>query len=403
MTIKIKTAAIFLLFTAIFAGSAVQTTGNQASYIVTYLLIFIAYLLLSNNYTVKRYQFAFIAFVGLYFYSIFTSLYIARSAVVAVGMFTSFMFFCVLNDLIQKETEKNNHVIDTPSKAKSSNSYDYLTIAKYALAFVIFLNAITLILSYIDKPVRVTGQFRDYSQSAFSILLAFGLIQPLIKSKIILTPITLIFFLGFFTTFSRTAIFLLAIYLIALFVIEFRNKCLRQYFKVLSLVVCSYALVQIYPLIIETPAVSRGINDITTLNSRTFYWKAAWDAIQRSPILGHGFNTFEFTGIQAIVLFQKVTSVHNDYLQVWHDLGGIWLFFFIITVISATIKLAPITVSLTPKLSIAISETSNQKQIAWVLMVSAFSYMSINFILLSQTFQIIFALLLIELLSDEQT
>jgi len=399
MTFKIKNVAVFFLFTAILAGSITQTTGSEFSYTATYLLIFITYLFLSDNYSLQKYQFALIVFVCLYFYSVLNSIYVARSIILAVGMFSSFLIFCVLNDLVHIKAKKND--MGGIDVAILEESEDYLSIAKYALAFVVAINAITLILFYIDKPIRVTGQFRDYSQSAFSILLAFALIQPLIKKKTIFTALTLIYFLGFFTTFSRTAIFLLIVYLVALFIIEFRNKNLYQFIKILALILLSYLLVQTYPLALEQDTVSRGISDLNTLNSRTFYWQAAWEAIKLSPVFGHGFNTFEYTGIQALLPFQRITSIHNDYLQVWHDLGVIWLLFFILMITYASIKFAPFRGSKSHQLRIRINDMPSQKQIAWVLMICMFAYMSINFILLSQTFQIIFAILMVELLSDE--
>lgn len=401
MTLKIKKNAIFLLFSAIFAGSTVQTTGSLFSYAATNILILIAYLFLSNNHSIKKYQVVFTLFVGLYFYTIFNSLYIARSSIIAIGMFASFLFFCVLND---SNNKTNNAKINNSDLESSINqNLCYLTIAKYALAFIVLLNALTLILTYIDNPIRATGQFRDYSQSAFSILLAFGLIQPKIKNKTIFTPITLVFFLGFFTTFSRTANFLLIIYLIGLFIIESRNKNFYHFLKTIALIAISYAIVQTYPLIIEQETISRGISDIVTLNSRTFYWQAAWEAIQRSPFWGYGLNTFEYTGIQALVQFQLITNIHNDYIQVWHDLGAVWLMVFVAAIVTASVKFAPVEISRSTRFYIRITDTSNRKQVAWLLMMCVFSYMAINFILLSQFFQAVFALLIAELLSNEQT
>jgi len=396
-----KAATALVFFVVIFFGCVYQATGKDISHAISSLLIFIAYIFFSNGYSIQKYQTALYVFVGLYFYTVLNSKLISQSAVVSIGMLASFLFFCTLNDLAQKKYCDNQY--DVTNK-KSKEGVDYLSLAKYALALILGLNAITLIVFYIVVPDRSTGLFKDFSQSAFSILLAFALLQPLIRNKaILLTPITLVFFLGFFTTFSRTATFLLGIYLIALFVIEHRNQSSRIFIKIFVLILLSYTLVKFYPLALDQTTVSRGLNDITTMNSRTFYWQAAWDAIQKSPVFGHGFHTFQFTGIKTLLPFRKITNIHNDYLQVWHDLGVIWLLFFISMVVIAMIKFSPLTFTLSPYPNIQLKQTSDKKIIAWTLLLCIVAYMSINFILLSTIFQVIFAIIIVELLRNEST
>ncbi|MFC1736397.1 O-antigen ligase family protein, partial [Candidatus Hydrogenedentota bacterium] len=70
-----------------------------------------------------------------------------------------------------------------------------------------------------------------------------------------------------------------------------------------------------------------------TLGERRSYWTGAWNAIKARPVLGSGFNTFSTSYLRYMELGgASVQLAHNDYLQIWSELGtlGLVLFVFIL-------------------------------------------------------------------------
>jgi len=389
-----------ILFIVIFCSAIYQSYGATISYIVTTSLILLSYLFFSDTYSIKKYQAIFIGLLILYFYSIFTSTLVARSSIVALGMSATFLFFCVINDQnksFSKATlSKNEHITERS---------DYLLSSIYAFTFIALVHSLILIAQYIIDPTRQTGLLRDYSQASLFILIAFGLIYPIIKKKTLSTPIALILFLGFFTTFSRTANFLLIIFLISLLFLEYKNQTSKYFIKAASLIFLSAALVYLYPLTIESEVVNRGgLKDIATLNSRTTYWQAAWQAFIQKPLTGHGLHTYQFTGITTLLPYHRIYNIHNDYLQVLHDLGIFWFVIFTSSITALVIKFAPFLITISqPKFQIEIKAITDAKFLSWVLLLCMSAYMLVNFILLSPLFQLAFALICVVLLNDDKT
>lgn len=244
------------------------------------------------------------------------------------------------------------------------------------------LHALALIALYLEKPIRVTGLMEDYSQASLLILFAFALNYARLKTSSYFSAICLVLFLGFFTTFSRTANALLALFLFSLFWFEWRHGRIGHIVKTVTIVLLSLVSVYLYPKLINLATINRGgLSQFNTLNSRTIYWESAWNAIKEKPIVGHGLGNFEWTGIKEARPFKVIHHVHNDYLQIWHDLGIFWLAVLLLTLAWLLLRNIPVQTIFGKKLST--SHISEEGYISWVLLCCLALYMSINFALYS--------------------
>lgn len=258
-----------------------------------------------------------------------------------------------------------------------------LTSATYKV-FLFFgtLHALALIALYLEKPVRVTGLMEDYSQASLLILFAFALNYSRLKESKYFSAISLILFLGFFTTFSRTANALLALFLFSLIWFEWRHGELKHILKISAIVLFGLFSVYLYPKLIDLSTVDRGgLSQFSTLNSRTIYWESAWNAIKEKPIVGHGLGNFEWTGIKEARPFKVIHHVHNDYLQVWHDLGIFWLALLLLTLAWLLLRNLPLQTLFGEKTET--SQVTEEGYISWVLLSCLALYMVINFALYS--------------------
>ncbi|WP_189399401.1 O-antigen ligase family protein [Arenicella chitinivorans] len=281
---------------------------------------------------------------------------------------------------------------DTAQKTASKQLESTYTVF---LGFSI-LHAAALIALYLEKPIRVTGLMEDYSQASLLILFAFALNYSRLKSTRYFGAISLVLFIGFFTTFSRTANAILILFLVSLAWFEWRHGHIKHLVKTSIFALLSAILVYWYPKLINLAAVDRGgLSHFSTLNSRTIYWQSAWDAIKEKPFLGHGLGNFEWTGIKEARPFKAIHHVHNDYLQVWHDLGVIWFLALLLTLAWLGIKHLPMRTLFGSGHSE--SQLSEEGYFSWVLLCCLSLYMMINFALYSIPIQVAIILCLLKI------
>lgn len=348
----------------------------------------------------------FVAVVALFSYTLLTSIFPIKSLIPVLSIASnSLIFATIYSNLKQVDYLENNinKPFDISSPPIPSSRLNIVDMAIIVLVIGTTTHSIILIYQYIEFPARVNGLLRDYSQASLVILLTFGLAYSRIRDNKFSTPLCFILFLGFFATFSRTANFLLLVFLLALAVMEYGKPSFRRFLELLITIVFAAALVYAFPVMVFLEVVDRGelVNHLTTLNSRTTYWFAAWQAILERPLSGYGINTFEFTGIKTLRPQRIVTYVHNDYLQILHDLGVIWFSAMLLAIGFLIRRFAP-TRKLWNPMSIlkGINRNSTDSVVCWLLVLILAAYMSINFMISSSIFQLIIALIIIVLLHD---
>lgn len=354
-------------------------------------LVAISYLSLGK--VTLRAKIALIFFSALFLLTVQNSIFPGLSVVFCFFLFSSAVLF------ISLDIETSSESADTKQETLSN-----LDSAKFAIFAMAIVHALVQIAFYIAEPKRTTGLLDDFSQAAFFLLLAYGLVYPKLKRSSYFPATALIIFVAFFTTFSRSANFLLILFFIGLFIYEWKEKNILGFSKQLLIALIALTLVYVYPEIIAETVVDRGgLSQFSTLNSRTIYWTTAWEAIKLNPIWGYGMGTFTFTGIKISQPFNIIHFVHNDYLQVWHDLGLIYAIALIATVFYLLVKHMPFRLKVYPKsanIKLAIDTSNQHKFIAWWLFLCVALYMSINFLIYNLEFQVIIVLLVLDLVRD---
>jgi O-antigen ligase len=362
--------------------AALEAQGGTLPVTVTKLAIIgYGFYALSQN-TIDKYTLAIICCVTLFIYSMLTSTLIASSAIMALSIFTACIFSLSVAPF---------RVSTEPDKTQA-----YYLFCK-ALLILSSIHSIVLIINYYNDPIRQTGLLRDYSQASMLILMSYGLCYLKLRKTVLFFPITTLFFLGFFTTFSRTSNALLVVFLIILFFIEFNKFSLKSFLKTICLIVLCAIIVKYFPLLIDQETVSRGgLEHFKTLNSRTSYWSIAWNAILEKPWTGHGLNSYQFTGVQEMLPHHLIYHVHNDYLQIWHDLGIFWLILFLIIATRVLIISRPFEIIKINR-KIRLQFHTDEHIILWFFIVISLMYMSINFLLVSSIFLIIIGVITVRL------
>jgi len=387
-----------IIFVATLSYLAVAMLGSIGIYrLVNFeisLLLIASICIISFSLIVKtplsrKQLFVLLTFSILFIQTLAASKYVAISAVNAFYLITSAAFFVSLQQsrYIFSHTESTINAIDG---------------AKYAFIIFAVLHAITLVIFYLFEPGRTSGLLDDFSQASMLLLLAIGFAYPLWKDKSFFSAFSLLLFLAFFTSYSRTANFLLVVFLAILFLVERRKGSGGTVVKLCVLAAIAAFIVNIYPELVGKETISRGgLSHLSTLNSRTIYWQTAWDAILERPWLGWGLQTYAWTGIQETQPFNIIYFVHNDYLQIWHDLGVFWLLLFVGVYAFVLFKHLPIKIKLGRTVSLYYAEQALTKTLAWLVLFSIALYMCINFLILSFEFQIGIAILLADLLEND--
>ncbi|MEM7358540.1 MAG: O-antigen ligase family protein [Pseudomonadota bacterium] len=377
---------LFLAVICYLSAGVLRVLDTEASVMLVGLAALTCLAVINTAASQSRHIILFCLGIALAGYTYLFSTYIGRSAIVAFFFLSSIILFIALdtNDDLQASENADGSVIN---------------IAKWAFLVAGMVHALTLIFLYIIEPVRVSGLMEDYSQASLFILLAFGMAYPLIKDKSYFTAITLVLFVGFFTTFSRSANFLLLIFLLCLFLHENKYGSIRSVVKAACLVLLALAFVYIYPAIVDLPTVDRGgVAHFSTLNSRTVYWQAAWEAILQQPWMGYGLGNYEWTGIKNAKPFTVIHHVHNDYLQLWHDLGLFWVAALVFFFLRTLIRYSPWGFTLRPFPMPVLINEHLQNYVAWTLLACIAMYMMINFAISGLVFQVGIAILFADLL-----
>lgn len=393
---KILSICIVLAYMAVAMFSSIgiyELFGMQSS-IVLLTLCGLACLIVFNTQGLHtRQTFTLLIFFTLFIYSIIYSRFPATSAVLSFFMFSSAMLLVAL-ELADKALVKNTC---------STNIYAVTNAAKIAFIICASLHALTMVVFYLFQPLRTTGLMDDYSQAAMLLLLAYGFAYPLLKNKVFFSAFSLIYFIACFTAFSRTVNLLLIVLFTGLFLLELTRGQLKDVAKIAALALIALVLVYLYPSFLDETTVDRGgLSHLSTLNSRTIYWQTAWEAIQQKPLLGHGLGLFSFTGIKEAQPFNTIYFVHNDYLQLWHDLGIFWLTLFVGVIAYLLIQYSPIKISSAKEHMISINSEDARRLLAWFMLLSIALYMCINFLIFKIEFQLAIALLLVDLLRKPQ-
>jgi len=387
-----------LIFVTVFSYLVISALGSIGLYkvinfdlglILTGTLCLISFGCVVQRPIPKK-QIVILAIVSLLFIqSLMNSSYLAFSAVLAFYFATSAALLVTL--------QQSRFLTPT------SNYRDTALLgAKYAFILFAVLHSITLVFFYLFEPNRTTGLLDDYSQASMILLLALGLAYPLWKENRFFSAFALVLLIAYFTSYSRTANFLLVIFLLILFFVERRNDSINSTLKLSLLAGLAYFFVALYPELVGKEMVDRGgLAQFSTLNSRTIYWQTAWDAIIQKPWFGWGLRTYAWTGIQETQPFNIIYFVHNDYLQIWHDLGIFWLLLLLGSCAFILVKHLPVTISFQQPFSIAAKDQPLQKQIAWLLILTVAMYMCINFLITSFEFQIAIAIILTDLLDHD--
>jgi O-antigen ligase len=68
---------------------------------------------------------------------------------------------------------------------------------------------------------------------------------------------------------------------------------------------------------------------LETASGRTVLWEIAWQMIQENPIWGYGYLSYRDLAPQVIAL--RLVHPHNEWLNVWFNLGGVGLVLVVLT------------------------------------------------------------------------
>ncbi len=372
-----------LFFCLLLSASYLQTEGESSS---TALIVFLSlgsFALYSEGIKTKKQLFIWILLVSLIVYSFLNSKILGRSVSYAPLYLCGFHLYCCF--------------INGSNRATRSGNLLSLSAAILFL-YVVFHCYITLRQYYL-VPIRTIGMFRDYSQASFATLIGFCIAYPRLKSTKYGFIVTLFLFAAFFSSFSRTSNFLLLFLVTGIAIYEFKLGSLKAFLPHLAMMVVAYITVLSYPIMVAADVVTRGgLEDLKTLNSRVYYWTAAAESIKHNWLWGTGIGSFQFTGIRELVPFEEITFVHNDYLEVLHDLGIFWFIAFVLGLMYWVFSLKPFNLSREEA-----QTPSIEAFIAWLLLLSFCLYMAINFIVRTQFFIIVFVMLVAYLVSNEHT
>src|SRR5205807_128052 len=121
-----------------------------------------------------------------------------------------------------------------------------------------------------------------------------------------------------------------------------RNAQLKLKFSILPLAITAAAgvVVILLPLLSNQAAINHLLN-LKSMRGRIWMWAVTWTMIRDAPWAGHGLGTFglEFPLYQAKAFSQSWSAPfianasftsypHNDYLQLWAELGFFGLLAF---------------------------------------------------------------------------
>ncbi|MBD2311535.1 O-antigen ligase family protein [Desertifilum sp. FACHB-1129] len=73
----------------------------------------------------------------------------------------------------------------------------------------------------------------------------------------------------------------------------------------------------------------QGGEALTTASGRTVLWEIAWEMIQENPVWGYGYQSYRDVAPQVIAI--RLVHPHNEWLNVWFNLGGVGLILGILT------------------------------------------------------------------------
>lgn len=376
-----------LLLLCVFTGAFWQSKGGPYGHALSAIAVIPLFLIspLIEKPSIRLWPL--LVAVLLFIYTLLTSKYLPRSLTTASSIFGCVLFYLSLSGPINTDGSRVNNSL-----------YE---LALRCLLVLACIHSLYSVIQYILMPARVTGLLSDYSQASLIILLCFALSYTRIRDKSYGVAITFLLFLGFFTPFSRSVNFLLILFLGMLFCIELKNKATARVAKHIAVIIVAAIIVYLFPLLVEGDIVNRGgLSQFSTLNSRTIYWEVAWQAILENPLFGHGLMSYQFTGIQTHLPFHEIYHIHNDYLQIWHDLGGLWSLLFVICCAWLLLRNAPVKIKLGRPL-VSIRPITDEKLICGSLLWLLALYMMINFMVLHTVFMLTIALILFELHSNE--
>lgn len=330
--------------------------------------------------------------VGIWFGALGLVVYSAAISIDPnISLFLSF-FILVSATYWLGLAESQTHDLTTSPKFSTLDS------AKLGFFAGVNIHALSLVVFYLFMPERTSGLMDDFSQASMLLLCAYLLIYPILSKNAFFSAISAVYFFAFFTTFSRTSNALLVIAMLAILLMEFKNKDLKLGLKFAGIALLMLALVYIYPNFFGESAVDRGgLSHFSTLNSRTIYWETAWNAIKDNPWLGYGIGTYANTGIREAQPFNVIFYAHNDYLQAAHDFGIVWFTILLIGLVYLLVRSMPLRLNRQNTLWIDISTSDQKRFLSWVLLLCMALYMSINFLYMMLEFQIAFALLSLDL------
>jgi len=364
------TLSFFLLQANVFIGN------------ICFFSLFSIYLLFGGNRAIEQYKITFFLLILMGIQTLISSIYVARSFVLYLQIASSFFFFCALVDIEDYE------------KIQKEKIYNAINLCLVGFGL---LQASALIIEFLDTRFRSTGILLDYSQASFFILVTFILSLKATYKSPLWNLYVLILFLGFFTAYSRTSNFLLVFFLIIAAYYRFFSKDSNLRISTLFVIGIAFLAVHYFPLLINEEVVSRGgLAHFKTLNSRTFYWESAIEAIKQNPIWGYGLTNYEYLGIKEKVPVQLVVFPHNDYLETWVSLGIFWVIVLMASIAFILIKYLPIRLW-----SLKLKTTDLETFMAWTLILCGALYMIINFIVYALTFQILIAITLSRLVKGK--
>lgn len=76
----------------------------------------------------------------------------------------------------------------------------------------------------------------------------------------------------------------------------------------------------------------QGGEALTTATGRTRIWEMTWELIQEKPVWGYGYQSYRDVADQIIPL--RLVHPHNEWLNIWFNLGGVGLVLGVLTYIN---------------------------------------------------------------------
>ena len=317
---KISFTDIILLFTLLFNGGFNEYISCIISISISIYLFY--HIIKSKTLNIKLDLFSFSIFLICFMYG-FSTIWAIDSGMSFIG-FLKFLPISLYLLAIQQDKESN--IID---------------ILPLFASILVVISLIGMHISFAENYFSVAGRLAGFFQypNTFAIFLVVCELLLISKQrfKIIDYIYLIILIIGLLYTGSRTASIVALCSNIALIVFKFKNSQNKKYYLLLfSVLVVSIVVVLIFNKDILNRYMSISVLESTFIG-RILYWIDALPLLIKYPF-GMGYLGYSYIQASIQTGVYTVKYIHNDFLQLFLDIGLIPAIIFIVAIIHILFK-----------------------------------------------------------------